>query len=597
MTTQKCTLGFISFRTLGPLLAAFTLTATVLGGCNNDSNESANNTPINTTPDIIGDGVDGFIADALTDDFTDYAHSKFLGLIGIKPESPVEKQLDLVFDDITQIQSQLNAMQSDLNTLLGDFLNLQEQLNNDAYTAEYEVLDSIQKDTLVNWTQFQNAVYPDTLAELVQDNNALERLKALFTDAYFGQLASHIGQLSGTTDSKSAVSVLLGSSLNLLKATIATDSNSKQNIVPLFAQYNEGLMQQLYYISQALQQIYTVEHTLLYLQEYAPGDYRVYFQGLTLGEPGINSHNTYSQQSKALNKLFQQRAADLKTLFSQFIVSDAQPDGLTPVTAADTLPGIVAGLWTGACGLYVWDGYTNSPVFSFNKDNFPAGSFGSWNGTAFTPKTSWDGQTLTAYCETGNQWGAYTTLNTATCQPPPSLNSWVGTLQCTNINPKSVSAPAWNNSVGATLAGQWIPKGSVLNSSYIIFYSDDFVNPPSATPISGPLTQNADTSWGVKVGDLYASNSTVWQYSDAQGFVGAFAVLINETNPTIKGDAAYEVQIQCIAGDKFCKQLNPADYETNTAICLAGSVIKLGGLNAPNYNGNMKLILYPSSCN
>lgn len=589
MTTQKCTLGFIPFRTVGPLLAAFTLTAAVLGGCNNDSDHD---NPIDTTPGILGDGVGGVITDTLTDDFTNYAHSKFLGLIGIKPESPEEKQLDEVLDDITQIQTQLDKMQADLNTLLGDFLNLQEQLNNDASQAEYQLLNTIQTKEYANWNQFQNAVYPNTLAELVQNNKALDALKALFTDAYFNQIASQSAELSDTADSSSAVPALLGSSLNLLKATIATGSNSQQNIVPLFAQYNEGLMQQLYYISQALQQIYTLEQTLLYLQEYAPGDYGAYFQGLTLGEPGIYGNNTYAQNSQALHDLFQQRAAGLKTLFSQFIVSDAKPADLTAPTAAATLPGIVEGSWTGACGLYVWDGYTDLPVFSFNPYNFPAGNFGSWNDTTFTPKTSWDGQTLTAYCETGwQQWGTYTTINTATqCQKPPSLNDWLGTLQCTNINPKSVSAPAWNGSVGATFAGQWYSKVSVLNSSYITFDVNVFTNPPSATPISGPLTQS-NGNWSVTVGNLHASNSTVWQY-DSQGFVGAFAVLINETNPTIKGDVAYEVQIQCIAGDKFCKQLNSADYSNNSAICLAGRVIYVVG--AGPY-GSLEFVL-PGGC-
>lgn len=547
------TASLLPTRRLGLVLVLATLSA--CGGGNHGSNGAAgagNDTPTGAITDFVGGA------------FENWGQSEFLGAIGLTPAPATAEQMNEVLSDLAGIQTDLAAAETQLATLLGDFVSLQAQMSQDDFQAQAELLQSITTSEYASWNQFTNIVGNQTLAEVAANPLSTGGLEGLLTDAFLNTLAQQAAELSNTAEAgdelNSTVPDFLTSAKNLLTSEMASAQAAGTNVVPLFDQYNNGLMQQYYYLVNALQQIYTIEQTVLYMQQTTPS-----FDTVTLAEPGILDSNTYAENYAALDDLFQNRVVQLCTLFSAAIVSDFAPPltcGTTTApapTKAATLPGIVGGPWTGTCFLYEWVGVLPAPETGFE---------GSWNGK--TLEAQCNGSTyelaMPGVCEASSQVSFYAGTNAS--------GTGQGQLQCTSIDPGSVSAPAYDSGAGATFAGSW--SNEETNGTFCINVSTFGAAPPNATAISGPFGFNGQ--WCVNMGKNAGGDiSSLWQYTATNGFVGAFAVL--GIDPIQRGGYGIAAQVRCRENDPWCSQLGGQSYGSlctgSSAICLAGQEITL----------------------
>lgn len=547
----------------------FLAMAAILPACGGEHNNSA-------TTGVGSDSPSGAITDFIGGAFENWGQAQFLTAIGLMPTPSTTEQLNQVLSDLGQVQQQLSAAQADLQTLMGDFINLQEQMSQDDFTAQAELLQSITSAEYANWNQFTNAVGDQTLAEVAANPLSTGALVGLLTDPFLNTLATQASELSNTAaagdELNSTVPDYLISATNLLTSKMASLQSQTQNVVPLFDQYNNGLMNQYYYLVQALQQIYTIEQTVLYLQDTTSS-----FDDITLAEPGILDSNTYDQNYAALNALFDARLTQLCTLFNAAIVSDGAPPitcGTTPApptTAAKTLPGVVGGAWTAGetCNLYVWLGAVPSPQTDFEG--------------------SWDGSALTAQCD-----GASYDLSLSSCgsaaqqlsfySGPDAGGTQTAQLQCGTLNGHDFSAPGWSGSAGDMFAADWA-NDQASHSQMCVNVNGFGPTLPYTAPISGPLTGSG--SYCTNIGSLPGvSFSSVWQYSAPSGFVGAFALL--GTDPVQKGGFGITVQVLCLSGDPWCAQLPGQSSNGNlqngsSSICIAHEKLTLqagGGTDA-----------------
>lgn len=550
------------------IIITFSFIALMLAGCGGGRSSSSSVQP--SAEPIRDEEVTGLITDFFGDAFKEWGQSEFLIKIGLDPEPASAQQLNQVLSQLGTIQQEVVNVQQGINTLIGDFTNLETQMANDNFKTQSAYLGQIMTGANINWNQYLNAVNcnpagtcSESLGGIANDPGAISALQQLFTDSFFNSLAYETAVMSNAGSpgdpNNATVPDLLISAKNLLVANINSKIAAGQNIVPLFDQYNNGLMYYYYYLVNDLQQIYAIEQTLLYLKQSNPS----VFGSISLGEPGIVGNATYATNYAALNTLYQTRLSNLATLFGAAIISDA---GAGSPTAAKTLASLPTGSWTAgsACQLYVWTGLLPTGQTGFE---------GSWDGS--TLKASCSGATTTitptVACAKGAQVGVYQGTNAA----GNALNQ----LQCSQMNPAALTAPSWQNAAGYDYGGAWSYMDSQATMTIdLTGFGASTSTKPYATQISGPLTYaSKSNSWSTNAAKLPAvAFTSLWQYNAIDGFTGAFAVLAEENMHPPYSMFAIELQILCLPGDPWCTQLpgtNPGGSggtpcKGSSAICL-----------------------------
>lgn len=563
----------------------------MLTGCGG-GNSSAQQPDSNVGGVVGAEGVTGLIIDFVGDAFKEWGQSEFLTKIGLDSEPATAQQLNQVLSQLGTIQQEVVNVQQGINTLIGDFANLETQMANDNFKTQSAYLGQIMTGANINWNQYLNAVNcnptgtcSESLADIANDSGAISALQQLFTDSFFNSLAYETAIMSNAGSpgdpNNATIPDLLSSAKNMLVTSIDSNITAKKDIVPLFDQYNNGLMYYYYYLVNDLQQIYAIEQTLLYLKQSNPS----VFGSISLAEPGIVDNATYATNYAALNTLYQTRLTNLATIFGAAIISDA---GAGSPTAAKTLTSLPTGSWTtgSTCQLYVWTGLLPTGQTGFE---------GSWDGSTLKASCSGATSTITPAkaCAKGAQVGVYQGTNAA--------GNTLNQLQCSQMNPAALTVPSWQNAAGYEFGGEWSASYGV--NDIVTITLPGFVSPssgPSATQISGPLTYSSkDNSWSTNAANLPAvAFTSLWQYNSVDGFTGAFAVLAQENTKIGYGWFGIELQVLCLPGDPWCTQLpgtNPGGgggtpCKGSSAICLDHQTITLTCANSGSATQALQLI-------
>ena len=551
--------------------------------------------------DTSPEGIPGSIANFVGEAIAKWGQSEFMKLVGIKTSDQIiQEQLNTVINDLQAIQNQLNDISNQLTALTQDFFNLQEEMQKNNYQAQALFLNQIETGTATNWTQFQNSLLNSgipckprepatadncvyfTLPEVLGQPASLTLLSGLLSTSYLGSLAQSAQQMSNTGTSgplNQTVPDYLTSANQLLQAQIKNYVTNGFNIMSVenwtppgqttpqslsvFDQYNNGLMNQYLYLIQALQQIYTIETTAIYLQANLPQQ----FGGIVLAEPGIGftTPQNYQSQLNTLNNLFTQRADQLYALFSQAIVSDA--GGTSPNLPTKT--GQVLGLsgnWNTATSLYVWEGLLPSGENGYE---------GYWNGTTLTSQypTGWSSLpgSLVQY-----------SINSSTqnCQASSGINFWQLTGWPSKLQCAAVTTPPVEQATNTSLALEYSASNTDPNA-YFYFNlpsgNTNFYGTSRAGPNIFSLNSSSSNQYKAKThaalvndtgsGLVQGSFLGNFSFNSSNGYIGQY--IINGTGSQKPGTGNFQVYwnmgLACTTGE-FC-------YNQGPGICLAGDYL------------------------
>lgn len=549
------------------------------------------------------EGVAGTIGNFVGAALAKWGASQFMKIVGIPTsEQVVQQQLNTVINDLQAIQNQLNVISTQLEALTQDFFNLQDEMESNNYKEQAEFLNQIETGTATSWTQFQNAllntaipcnpslqatgdncVYYDLPNVLGQPSN-LQALSLLLTDSYLNTLAQSAQQMSNTGSTSAplneTVPDYLLSAKQLLQAQIQSSINYHSNIMnvgswtapgqtvaqslSVFDQYNNGLINQYFYLIDALQQVYTIESAVLYLQANAPQQ----FGGIVLAEPGIGptTPQNYQGQLTTLNSLFTARTDQLYALFSQAIVSDA--GGTSPNLPTKT--GQVVGLsgnWNTATSLYVWEGLLPTGENGYE---------GYWDGTSLTAQypTSWSSppSALTAYSfNSSNQ----------NCQAPQGINFWQLSGWPSQFQCGAVDTPPVGQSTNVHLAFSYNASNTDPHAYFYFTLPNGNKNFYGTTDLGEnifSLNSSSTNQYKAELANANYYNSTSglvqgwfsgsFTFSSTNGYLGQY--IISGTGSQKGGFADFQVYwnigLECTAGEPC--------YNYGSGLCIAGNYLQ-----------------------
>lgn len=554
----------------------------------------------------FSDEEQGFIMSFLGDALSDYAGSELLALIGL-PDTSGDEGISQVLTELQAISSQLDNIQKELSTLLSGLNTILAELS----AAQTNQLSDYLTATTSNWSQFHNAflitnpapnesAYMD-LTDLVdgsvQSNAAIQALQNYYNDNSLSNLVTNANIMSGYQGNPTVTTVLTDMA-NALSSSISNDVASKINIMnvgswtppehsqpvslSVFDYYDNGLMNQYFSAVTALQQMYTIESTLIYLQAYGPST----FDNFLLAEDGIGltSPQNYSANMATLNTIYTSRVDSLQSSYANSFVSDAggsSPNLPMKTGKMVTLPGN----WNDLTNLFIWQGLLPPNV---------SGYAGVWDGNNLTVQFDYDNYSL-------NNISGYCIL------PPTSFPAidfwyqpgWVGQLQCANslvlpgdggwglggINTEywpSVDDPFTFNfggPNGSSSQWQFIGQYSRYNYAFSPWSGSGFsINNPSYL-ISTP--DFADFYLGP------VANSWFYGYMTTQltnGYRGAFTFGgIGTANGVNMG---WNMNLACSAevpSEYRTPQSTNCYYPSSGGICLGGNLITIAGPNDGNY--------------
>ena len=557
----------------------------------------------------FSDEEQGFIMSFLGDALYDYAGSELIALIGL-PDSSGDEGISQVLTELQAISSQLDNIQKELTTLLSGLNTILAELS----AAQTNQLNDYLTATTSNWSQFQNAFIitnpaptesaymdlNDLVDGSVQSNAAIQALQNYYNDNSLSNLVTNANIISGYQGNLTVTTVLTDMA-NALSSSASNDIASKINIMnvgswtppgqsqpvslSVFDYYDNGLMNQYFSAVTSLQQMYTIESTLIYLQAYGPST----FDNFLLAEDGIGltSPQSYSANMATLQMIYTSRLDSLQSGYANSFVSDAggsSPNLPMKTGKMVTLPGN----WNDLTNLFIWQGLLPPNV---------SGYAGTWDGNNLTVQFDYDNYSL-------NNISDYCIL------PPTSFPvidfwyqpGWVGQLQCANslvlpgdggwglggINTEywpSVDDPFTFNFGG--------PNGSSSQWQFIGQYSRyNFAFSPrsgSGFSINNPsyLISTPDFA------DFYLgpyANSWFYGYMTTQltnGYRGAFTFGgIGTANGVNMG---WNMSLACSAevpSEYRIPQSSNCYYPSSGGICLGGNLITIAGPNDGNY-GNI----------
>ncbi len=563
----------------------------------------------------LGLGIDTLI-NFVPNAFVSWASSQFLTLIGLTPASQTTAQLNQITGQLNTLQSEMVQEQAAIANLTSMLSTVQTEMQNNQYNNQAELLSNIETQGFANWNQFSYAVGNSTSDQLLTNTAALNVLAGIFNDStYTSNLATVAAELSnsgGPNDSlNQTIPVFLTSMYNNLVTSMPTAVGTQSNdAVSNLDSYNESLMAEYYYIVSALQQIYTIEKTALYLQYNAPGGITSgQFKSVALAEPGLSINNSFTVNDQALDSLFNARFLKVQSLFASNIISDVkigETNTYTPAKAilkdanGNHLP-FVTGAWNQNCNLYIWQGLSGETAFK-----------GSYNGVNLTAQCQRYDNSLASFSINLPTKCANVTSDNVTFYTGNDAGGNVnGQLQCSEINTNSIQ-PATNNF--GYFINNW-PYGytPVGFYSYSVAFNqvnfNAYPNLVSAEPAStaSPLgyngywsLANTNSSWTYSINNVNASQlNSPWEYIGPDGVVVSFIPV-----GAWAGQFDYAaVAIQCAANDPWCSQLqgsNPSSvsgggfyYNTgSSAVCVGHHSLTVSGYGMGIANDNKVMLTY-----
>lgn len=550
------------------------------------------------TPPLPTEG-GGSIYEFVSGALQEWGQAQFLQLIGLGEGGYTEEQINTIIAQLNDIANQLALVELQVQQLLGDFQKLANYMTGSSYAAEATNLTNTEFSVTSAMNSFSNYLLLSscstgatnsncylTLSQVINQPAILNGLFQCFSgsDCQLSQLATWADILSGTpgsgpfsttmSDLTTAAYAYLGSEINTLISNQSNIMNVGSVGNPpmtqsIFDQYNNALMQQFSGALRSLQEIYTLEASLLYLQAYGPTK----FSKLTTGEQGIAipTATTYPQVLQNLNAIFQKRIQTLQNIFGSAFISDYSGNSSFVSKPANTMTG-VPGPWTQSSDqasnnyeayLYVWQGLMPSGI---------KGYLGQWDGANLGAMSSTDST---------NSAATYTFTPAVCGQNPVSffaVTGFGGQFQCSTSYSTN-----WVASTGSPY--QWT-FDALDHDAYFYFFMDDLATSivyESYSNGSNLFTPNS-SGYQVELGPMMHPRpyktvvdfGVILSYHSANGYLGSFGV--SGQASTGLGTDTWSMSLVCPVQPPMCYVMQGA----GDSICLGANKIQLTEVNSDN---------------
>ena len=309
-------------------------------------------------------------------------------------QNATAKALGEVNTQLTKINTQLTNIDNNLDTLLKDFACIFNEMLKQNTTIAGDLNTYFQKNIQTYFTTYLGAVNVASQPVTLQSVYAKP---GTFIDNFYTsktaieKLNSSLNNLLGTLQGEGGLPASMYNQITQLVQEIPNAScpGSKPN----FDGYNEGLMNLYGTVIQAIQIVYTIQSTYIYVGSADPNDANntdanPQMPDWDVGVSGVLNTQSYSTNQSNLNAYYENQIQTIFNDVAQYLITDfhntlpsqAMSDGFTvnysssflPVKA-NTLQGMPtpgtsgeytpsnAQSWTTGCSIYVWKGAVADP--------------------------------------------------------------------------------------------------------------------------------------------------------------------------------------------------------------------------------------------
>jgi hypothetical protein len=543
---------------------------------------------------VVTEGEPGLLQSFFSETIDDFAGSQLLQLLGIDSAPASQQSIDTILTQLNAIETTLVSMETTLNSVFKDITDILSVMSE----AEVSQIDNITSSTGTGWAQFQNSFQTSsnplsflTLNEIGNGSQAstaaINSLSLLLTDDYLASLANLANQASNY-GGQTVLSPYLTAANSILTENISEALNQGDNIMnevgtwqppgqsqplslTIFDTYNNSLLNEYVNLMLALQRIYTIEASVLYLQAYLPNQ----FGGLVLAEPtiGRTTAENYAANAATLLNIYTQRVDSLEATFAKAFVTDSGGSLPNPPAKTGSLL-TIDGSWNENTNLYVWQGI------------LPEGTPG-YSG-------AWDGSSLTVQNVAANDAINYSLNISKNCYSESGYNpvvsfwniqGWTPQLQCLPSNPVS-SDGSFSSPSLSTYFGRPDP-----NANFYFTFSSITANVEQKL-ISNqypPIIVSQPTSYytSTAAGSGFSGNVAIVA---PNGFAGQYLIggQVSGGNTFVRD---WNINISC-PNTGNCYYLTDTQIASLGGICLAGNYISLSG----STNGNSVKVTYAGTC-
>lgn len=412
-------------------------------------------------------GIASIGLDILGDAAKDYLSSQVLKAFGLDKDDPSQDLKDIT-DNLDKIESQLATIENQVQTIIGDFAQLDTYIEKTQYAYYSQMLSDMTMDSDVIWNSYKGTFGQNFDAYLDQrtyDNDTCTAFKTnvagdqLYAppqgpEPLFEAIAVILQNFSDSlTDNTSYLSVLFEATQQYLLADklpqVGGQSTSLKTVVD---QYNEGLMNQYAYVLLSLQKFFIIEQALVYMgSSDTKNDVCITaLDGLWVQHDtdSITIMNTYAVNLKNLQSSYNNIIKVVKNVFNEAIISDKIEGYSTPKSDPDiTKPWIATieintkiinalgnqnyipgGDWKNdACILYQWDGFSDwNQIFK-----------GDFDGSVLTGQCTYNGKTASSTLDMNTRCydGGQDTPNMTQTANPYLECEYLNTANLMSLNP------------------------------------------------------------------------------------------------------------------------------------------------------------------
>jgi hypothetical protein len=300
----------------------------------------------------LGSKIGGFAGEKLGK----YALSQYCKSIGLEKTPKYELQLNEIIESVNELNKKVNQVIETLDDIQEFEKMIYTQMEKNNYKNNQKFLNTILTLEGVYWDQFVNATGEKTLEELAKDTNSLKSLATLLTNDYLSRLTIQSNMLSNTTDG-SPVIEFLSSKKDYVDSLIPKQGKeNKDDLISILNLSNETLMNFYYQSLNALQCIYIIQKTALYLKYNSKNNT---LQKITLAESNIKNESDFETNDNNLYEDYEKKFNNLETLINASVVSDICDQDFKVGQRAIDYKGVPKGDWVKDCILYAWCGVAN----------------------------------------------------------------------------------------------------------------------------------------------------------------------------------------------------------------------------------------------
>ncbi len=356
---------------------------------------------------IVGDFLGNFEATA----GANWVQSKILNELGF--QNGTQKALGEINTQLTEVNTQLANIDTYLKTYLGDFTTIYNAILKQNSTIAGDMYTYFQTNIQGYYGAYTDAIGSgsEVTLQTVYDNPGTF-IENFYTSPQVSQ-ATLNNNLHNLLDTLQGTSGLPASMYNQMAALVKEIPGSNPPAsLPDFDGYNEGLMNLYGTAIQAIQIVYTIQSTYIYVASEDPNDAnntnpREEMKNWDIGVSGVLKSQSYSDNQAALNAYYKNLVQTTFNDVAQYLITDifdrlpaqALSDGwlvkyVSPYTPkqATTLQGMPsagtpgdstqshAHSWTTACSIYVWSGVLSDPSTTAYE--------GSWGKNQMTVRCS-----------------------------------------------------------------------------------------------------------------------------------------------------------------------------------------------------------------